>query len=325
MPIVEAAHPHPYSDTPSPKRLGTVSPLDPEFFLGIDEFADELLTRTGSGKYSPAWVAARLDESAQEALTHLKRAQAKARDVRSPEFRRFAVDTTIQAGLGGFFAAKFRAGVLFAIYQRTGNREALEQAIAANRASREAWATLAGAATGIYRDDITFGPDYYQRGHWRDRLAAMDADIADMEKLLALPAGQRDLATQVAPRVVEQAIRAVHAQTVTDAGGRIPVRHEPAAVFQRGQSLAVSVQVSPPGISGVNLRYRRVNQAEHWQSVEMSPAGGAYQAVIPAQYTDSPFPLQYHFQIHADGRPSSLHPGLQPGWKGQPYFVVRQV
>jgi hypothetical protein len=32
--------------------------------------------------------------------------------------------------------------------------------------------------------------------------------------------------------------------------------------------------------------------------------------------------LQYHFQIRSnDG--VRLHPGLKPGWQGQPYFVVR--
>ena len=32
-----------YSDTPAPRRFGTVSPLDPEMFSGIDEFVADLL------------------------------------------------------------------------------------------------------------------------------------------------------------------------------------------------------------------------------------------------------------------------------------------
>jgi hypothetical protein len=73
------------------------------------------------------------------------------------------------------------------------------------------------------------------------------------------------------------------------------------------------------------LRYRRVNQAEIWQMIEMEKTGADYRAVIAADYTDSPFPLQYHFQIRADSGSAWLHPGLQPGWQGQPYFVVRQA
>ena len=78
-------------------------------------------------------------------------------------------------------------------------------------------------------------------------------------------------------------------------------------------------------IFGVRLRYRHVNQAEIWQMIEMERAGDDYRAVIAAVYTDSPFPLQYHFQIHASDGIVRLDPGLQPGWHGQPYFIVRQA
>ena len=59
--------------------------------------------------------------------------------------------------------------------------------------------------------------------------------------------------------------------------------------------------------------------------VEMERKGAEYSAEIPAAYTDSPFPLQYHFQIHDSDGSVRLHPGLKPGWQGQPYFVVRQA
>ena len=62
MAIIDATRRNPYGDTPSPKRFGTVSPLDPEFFLTVEQFADELISGERSGKYSPVWVAQRLDE-----------------------------------------------------------------------------------------------------------------------------------------------------------------------------------------------------------------------------------------------------------------------
>ena len=40
-----------------------------------------------------------------------------------PEYRRLAIDVAIQAGLGRFFGAKFRAGVLYRIYEQTGDRD----------------------------------------------------------------------------------------------------------------------------------------------------------------------------------------------------------
>ena len=98
--------------------------------------------------------------------------------------------------------------------------------------------------------------------------------------------------------------------------------------FRRGQALTIVAQMSQVKnsgkISGLRLRYRRVNQADIWQMIDMEKSGADYRASIAANYTDSPFPLQYHFQIHA-GDSAWLHPGLEPGWNGQPYFVVRQA
>jgi hypothetical protein len=324
MPMVNASRRHPYSDTASPKLFGNVSPLDPEFFLSCDEFADELLKGESSGKYSPAWVANQLDADADTAFARLQEAKSKVRNANSPEFRRLAVDVTIQAGLGKFFAAKFRAGVLFALYERTLHQPALEAALAQNRTARAAWAELAGAAKGIYRDDITFGPDYFQRGHWLDRLPAMDEDIADMEALLnKTTTGDGTAALKLDPKVVERAVRAVQEKPRPAEPSVLADFHQPSLSFQRGQSLTILAHA--PNLAGVRLRYRHVNQAEAWQMVEMERTEKDFRADIPAAYTDSPFPLQYHFQIHNENGGAQLLPGLKPGWEGQPYFVVRQA
>jgi hypothetical protein len=47
--LVDAEHPGPYTDTPTPKVFGAVSPLDPQLFARIDDFADELLKGERSG------------------------------------------------------------------------------------------------------------------------------------------------------------------------------------------------------------------------------------------------------------------------------------
>jgi hypothetical protein len=321
--IVDAKRPHPYGDTPVPKRLGTVSPLDPEFFLGIDEFADELLKGDPSGKYSPAWVAAQLEDAAETAATHLSHAKSKTRDVRSPEFRRLAVDVAIQSGLGKFFAAKFRAGVLHALFLRSGDQAALAAALKANRAARAAWAELADTAKGVYREDITFGPEYFQRGHWLDRLPAMDADIADMEKLLTQPAMAE--ATKIDPKIIERSMRVILASPAPDEPPAPAALHTPPVSFRRGQPLAIITSQPPATITALHLRYRHVNQSETWRMMEMEKNGAGHRAVVAAEYTDSPFPLQYHFQIRTGNGRAWLYPGFKPGWRGQPYYIVRQA
>src|SRR5207248_1609177 len=64
MSIVDAAVAHPYGDTPSPKRFGMISPLDPALFSRIDDFAEELWKDRPSGKYSPLEVAQWLQDLA---------------------------------------------------------------------------------------------------------------------------------------------------------------------------------------------------------------------------------------------------------------------
>jgi hypothetical protein len=331
MPMVDASRPHPYSDTPSPRRFGTVSPLDPEFFLTVDEFADELLKGESSGKYSPAWVAQQLEEAAKQAMGQLHEAKLNVHDARDAEFRRLEIDVTVLAGLGRFFAAKFRAGVLYAIYEQTGHRPALVAAVKTQHAARDAWVELAGQAKDPYLSNVTYGYDYFQCGHWLDRLPAMDDDIADMEKLLknapdSVMHGRKPLNAD--PKAIKHAMRAVFAKSKPDDNPPLANLHKPAASFQRGQPLTILAHVPNLShlalISGLCLRYRHVNQGEVWQMTEMERAGDHFQAVIAANYTDSEFPLQYHFQIRNVSGGAWLHPGLEHRWQGQPYFVVRQ-
>lgn len=329
MPLVNASRRHPYSDTPSPKCFGTASPLDPEFFLTVDECAGELLGQGTSGKYSPLWVAARLEENAENASADLRQAKSKVPDPRNAEFRRLAVDVTIQAGLGRFFAAKFRAGVLYALYERNGYRPALESAISLQQTARLAWAEFAGQAREVYVSDITFGPEYFQRGHWLDRLPALDADTADMEKLLDQIPNAGTAQLKVDRKTIEAAMHQALARPERDRNPAIDGFHEPAPSFRRGEPLTIAAHASKvrhqSAISGLCLRYRHVNQAEIWQSAEMERAGGDFHAVIAANYTDSPYPLQYYFQIRDNSGQTRLYPGLRPGWHGQPYFFIRQT
>jgi hypothetical protein len=329
MAIVGLSPAQPYFDTPSPKRFGTVSPLDPEFFLGIDEFADELLGHEPSGKYSPAWVANQLEEAAETASARLRGARSKVRDTRSAGFRRLAVDVAIQAGLGRFFAAKFRAGVLYALYERSGYRPALESAINVHQMARVAWAELAGQARDVYVSDITFGPEFFQRGHWLDRLPAIDADTLDMEKILKQGSESGTAPLKVDRKVIEKAMHQALAKPEHGENPPLAGLHEPPPSFQRGQPLTIVAHVPKVSnlalISGLRLRYRHVNQAEIWQMIEMERAGDDYRAVIAAAYTDSPFPLQYYFQIRNVSGDAWLRPGLERRWHGQPYFFVRQA
>src|SRR5262245_19976372 len=138
--LIDAAHPGSYSDTPAPKVFGNVSPLDPQMFSRVNDFADELLSGESSGKYSPLEVAGWLDEFAAAANSHLARAADEVTDKQQADYLRLAADVSIQADLGRFFAAKLRSGILYRVFQKTGDAAALEAALGQYRAARATWA-----------------------------------------------------------------------------------------------------------------------------------------------------------------------------------------
>lgn len=314
MPIVNPAA-GPYSDTPEPRRFGTVSPLDPELFSTIDEFAGELLKGDRGGKYSPAEVAQWLQELSQASAKQLTLANVKA-EKPPKDFQRLDVDVAIQNGLGLFFAWKFRAGVLYALYVQSGHQPALEQALSAYRLARKSWTELAERAKNIYVGDVTYGFVRELRGHWTDRLAGIDSDIADMEKKSG-----GTMAPAVDAKLVDRAVAEVLAPAARPV---VRVEHKPSGVFKRGGPVAI--QVSPKGkVDGVELRYRHVNQAELWASTMMKAVSGSWAATIPADYADSPYPLQYYFVIRSGKGAPALHPGLGKSLMEQPYYVLRQA
>ncbi len=326
MPTTDAKHKIPYSDTPSPKRFGTVSPLDPEFFSSCDEFAAELVNQTPSGKKSPVWVAARLEEYAEQ--TQLALGKLKVRDNSNVNLRRLKIDAALQAGIGKFFAAKFRAGVFYSLYLNTNNPEWLRESLREIHASRAAWIEFANAAQGVYVNDVTYGPEYFQRGHWSDRLDAMDADIADVEKLSAQAPSDfisKDDGKKLKSGIQEASKGKLNWKQSNVMDG-FPA---PPASFRRGDELTVTVPAQAlkhfGAVSSLELRYRHVNQGELWQEMEMKPVADGFSATIPAAYTDSPFPLQYYFRLHLKSGGVTLIPGLETLFNGQPYYVVQQA
>jgi hypothetical protein len=315
--VVEA-HDRPYGDTPSPKVFANVTPLDPQLFSRMSDFAAELLKGERSGKYSPIEVAQWLEDLAETAARNLAEAEKQMGGDPSPDFRRVAADVKLQIGIGRFFAAKFRSGTLYAIHDQSGDRIALEKAVETYRRAREIWAGFAEAAKGVYASDISFGPRPDQRGHWLDRLPGIDADIAAMAKRLDSTAKATEQSARV-QAAIQQALG--HPQR-----NSVACNHTPPAHFVPGEPLplVLSVAASAAPISA-RLYYRHVNQSERYQIAEATPQGREYHAEIPASYSMSVYPLQYYFELKQAPETAWLYPGFAPDLANQPYFVVRRA
>ena len=309
--IVAANARDPYTDTPSPRRFGTTSPLDSQLFCTIDQCADELLKGTRGATYSPIEVAGWLEELARDSENNLAAADTAAGMSKTPEHRLWAIDISIQNNLGKFFAAKFRAGVLYGIYARSADPAALEEALKAYRTARDAWKAIADTANNVYRPDLTFGYVPQLRGTWRDRLAAIDQDIAAMEA-----------STVTTP--VTSATAQIVAALSTPHRESVALQHTPVKRFRVGAAIPIQAAL-PANVSGkLNLCYRRVNQAETWVSLAMEAGATGFQAAIPADYIASPYGLQYYFEIQLDSGSATLYPGLSRDYSTQPYYLIRK-
>ena len=205
------------------------------------------------------------------------------------------------------------------MFEQSGDRAALLESIKQYRRARNAWAELANAALGIYQADVTVGELPQLRGHWLDRLPAIDADIAALQKKLEQtttnPADAKS--SKRIERCIQECLGKPHRATVA-------AHHTPPSSFHAGQPLELELALQDAPRS-VQLYYRHVNQGERYETAAMQSQGNHFRAAISAAYTNSPYPLQYYFAIkHGSGR-ASLHPGFAPDLANQPYFVIRQA
>jgi hypothetical protein len=316
MPIVDPNRAQPYRDTPDPKVFGTVGAFDPQLFTSVEECAEALANGRTLAKYTSLEVAQWLDDMSAAASQNQALAVARASNRKAPEIRRVVADIAIQAGTGRFFAYKIRSAVLWSLYQRTGDRAALAEAAKAYRTARQAWASMAEAAKTVYASDVTYGLNANMRGHWLDRLPGIDGDLADMERRLAEAASPR-LST-VDPGVAQRAIAAVlsHRHRPAIAG-----QHTPPPNFDPGKPLEVSASFGAGSGLKATLLYRHADQSQRWRSLEMEAHDNRYRAAIPADYTQTPFPLLY-FEVR-DAAGSGIYPGFNADLSNQPYYLLR--
>ncbi|HEY3835251.1 MAG TPA: hypothetical protein VGL72_01705 [Bryobacteraceae bacterium] len=311
MPIVEGGAPVPYGDTPTPKRFGTVSPLDPQMFSSVGEHAAELVRGERSAKYSPLEVARFFQDTAAAAQSALDSAAGAVPSRKDPAFRRVEEDVRIQIALAQFYAAKLRAGVAFEMYRLTGEPQAHDEALAQYRKARSAWAAMAERARAVYVPDLSYGETPVRRGHWIDRLPAIDQDLAALEK------AHFNVGENAGKAFAE--IDARQSRPVFDCA------HTPPRGFQPGKPVTLSLSVNGQPPAAARLFYRKVNQAERWKSIDMTREGRSFQAGIPAAYTRSPFALEYYFELRQSPVSASLYPGFNELFTNQPYILLNKI
>ena len=299
-----------YGDNPAPHNVSAISPLDPQLFTSIDQHAKDLISGTPNARYNTSEVIAWLEAMVRTSNTALESARAKAGTrSHSPEFRRAEEDILVLNGLGSYYANLFRAALYYSIHQQNGDTAASAQLLVFIRKARGAWAAFSFRAKGVYAADIPYGSTPFRRGDWADRLAAIDGDLAHLE--------QKYADKPVSPTPTDAAMLRIAVPTPRPA---VAAQHTPAGSFHPGADLALTIS-TPAAVTEAVLWYRHVNHGERWRSTPMQKSATAFAAAIPADYTQSPYPLQYYFELHT-AKSAALHPPFNATLSNQPYYAV---
>ena len=186
---------------------------------------------------------------------------------------------------------------------------------------------MAARANTIYAADVSYGDIPIRRGNWADRLPTIDKDLAALEQHYAANPTQQSSAT----KAIELATRKPASVEFPFLRANPSVRFTPPDTFEPGSPL--TLHLTTVGPTTAILWYRHVNQAERWLSVPMQKTGpipgqtypaefhpNPYTATIPANYTNSPYPLQYYFEFRT-ANDATMHPMLFIDQAIQPYFA----
>jgi hypothetical protein len=178
---------------------------------------------------------------------------------------------------------------------------------------------LANTLTGVYLPDLTFGDTPWLRGHWSDRLEAMDNDINILDERAS-----NVLISTANPQYIPVLIEA--AQGAPPARPAPGLGHLPPAPFRRGDPVVLDL-IPLPGATPLpvaQLHYRQAQQAEAWQTLPMTRVGDGFRAEIPGEYTNSPYALTYYFELRDNTGGVAIYPGFNSTLANQPYFALRQ-
>lgn len=310
-------HRNPYSEAPSPRIFANVTPLDPQIFASIAEFADTFVANKLLPKINPLHVANQLLQWGNSAVGAVSNWQAALRaggqrlERASPSMRRLFIDVSMAAELGRFFAHKIVAATCLAIFDRTGYEPALAAARDSYSNAVERWERIAELSS-VYVDDLTYGKDRQVRGHWADRLRDLKVDVDNLAGNNSIPR-VADFSKDAIDKLIANPWRKVQKLE--------SLQHALPGTFQPGTAIRLSLQGT--GDYAGRLVYRHVHQGERYQSVALTKSDAGLSAEIPAEYTNSAFPLAYYFEL-TNEKNAFIYPGFGPEFVGQPYYAVTQ-
>jgi hypothetical protein len=287
---------------------------DIQQFANCAEEAQLLLDNGKTAKIRPAANSGWFAQRARDISLQTAEAEKRIGSHRNREFDSTITDLKILANLALFHSRRIPAAVDYCLFERTGDRQALADAIAQERGAIEAWRQVVAAAGDFYTEDLMMGVRGASLcGHWKDELEELEKGLAVLEQQ------QHDLK----PNPTEKPAPRFQTPAIPGDSTAPQVIHQPVLTTPVGAPLSITAEVrAPAGVKWVRLRYRSVNQHQDYRTLPMVLAGenNTYRAVIPAEEITPTWDLMYFIEAMDNDGHGRIYPDLN---NETPYRVVR--
>jgi hypothetical protein len=208
-------------------------PSDTQQFQSIDEAAKNRMEGIDSAQFSPEQSSRWFTRISKDVLSLVEQAEQKIGEHRNKEFDSTIVDLKILSYLALYHSHRAMAGLNYALFEHSGDINALDDAIEQESNAISAWSTLVESAGDIYHENLMMGRASADlTGHWRDELPKLNGGL---DKL-------REQRKSFKPGVTEN---------------KITIAHVPIRKAQSGRELAIRATVSArKAVSGARVGYR---------------------------------------------------------------------
>lgn len=158
-------------------------PSDTQQLRSFDQAAQDLIEGTWSAAIDPLRMSRWFESASNDVLRLLAEAEGRIGSQPNKEFFSTMVDLKILANLALYHSRRAPAGLGYALFQRTRDVNALDDAIACEQRAIDAWQRIVAAAGDVYNDDLMMGlADRDLSGHWKDELLKLNQGLSELKR-----------------------------------------------------------------------------------------------------------------------------------------------
>ncbi len=158
-------------------------PSDTQQFLSIGDAAKFRLEGVDSARFLPEESSRWFAQISRDVLNLEAQAEKRIGNHRNKEFDSTIVDLKILAYLAMYHSHRPQAGVSYALFKRSGDINALDDAIEQETKAIDAWSKIVDAAGDVYNYNLMMGRQSADLcGHWRDELVKLKNGLDEIKK-----------------------------------------------------------------------------------------------------------------------------------------------